>query len=325
MTGMAAGSAFAQEPASAREWLARANALTSLREPGSAAFHLKVTFHANPGLDFAKKGKPNVIAGDGTYEETWMSPEQWRREVSFPGYHAVEIRANGVRKYQADSDYEPSRVLMMLDALLYPVPLNFYSREYPESANEWKIDHLTAGNIAYVSLTHRDKGMNDDWFYYSYSILPSGVLVRSSFLGLVTSWSRDTVFAGKVVPRHFETQALGNTLLTADVTIAPADTVDLRLFSLDGPAATPGQTMRPLHVFEIRAAAGMNSHTFLGPSPRGSYREIVDRRGRVHEVEVIDSPVPQNDENEVAADLTNHWAPAKVDGDPCEETFWAKE
>jgi hypothetical protein len=324
-TAMAASSLPAPEPAPAQAWLERANTLMNIREPGAAPFHMKVTFHAFPGFDFSKKNKPGIITGDGTYEETWQSPEQWRREVSFTGYHAVEIRANSVRKYHADSDYEPSRVLMMLDALLYPVPLNFYSREYPESSNDWKIEHLTAGTLAYVSLTHRDRGANNDWFYYSYSVLPSGVLVRSSYLGLVTSWSQDTVVAGKVVPQHFEIQALGRTLLTADVTIAPAGAVDPQLFEMDGPPATPGLSMRPFHMFEIKLGGGTFSGTFLGPSPRGSYRSIIDRKGRLRETEVIDSPTPQNDENQVDAIGTFHGSPAKVDGDPCEETFWQRE
>jgi hypothetical protein len=323
--GLAAAFPPAPEFATAQGWLEHANTLTNIREPGDAPFRLKVTFHAYPGFDFSRKGKPGIITGDGTYEETWLSPEQWRREISFPGYHAVEIRANAVRKYHADSDYEPSRVLMMLDALLYPVPLNFYSREYPESSNDWKIEHLTAGSLAYVSLTHRDRGMNDDWFYYSYSVLPSGILVRSSYLGLVTSWSQDTLFARKVVPQHFEVQAMGKTLLTADVTITAAGAVDARVFEMDGPPATPGLSMRPFHMFEIKLAAGVFTSTFVGPSPRGSYREIVDRRGQVREVEVIDSATPQNDENQVDADRTHHFSPAKVDRDPCEETFWVKE
>lgn len=315
----------APEPATAQAWLEHANALMNIRELGAAPFHMKVTFHAFPGFDFSKKNKPGIITGDGTYEETWLSPEQWRREVSFPGYHAVEIRANAVRKYHADADYEPSRVLMMLDALLYPVPLNFYSREYPESSNEWKIEHLTAGTLAYISLTHRDRGMNNDWFYYSYSVLPNGILVRSNFLGLVTSFSQDTVFSGRVVPQHFEIQALGRTLLTADVTIAPAGDVDPKMFEMDGPPATPGLSMRPFHMFEIKLGGGTFSSTFLGPSPRGSYRSIIDRKGQLRETEVIDSPTPQNDENEVDAIRTYHGAPGKVDGDPCEETFWQRE
>jgi hypothetical protein len=324
---VAAGSApFPEKEATAAaDWFEHADALTSIREPGSPPFHMKVTFHAYPGMDFSKKGKSSVITGDGSYEETWLSPETWRRETAFTGYHAVEVRAGGVRKYQADSDYEPSRVLMMLDALLYPVPINFFSPEYPESQESWKIEHLTAGTVPYVTLNHRDLQTNGRWFYFAYDFLPSGVLVRSNYYGLVTSWDKDSVFGGKLVPLHFQTQALGNTLLTADVTIGPAGQADPKLFELAGPPATPGMTMRPLHLFEIKLAEYYDPASgFAGPPPHGVFREIIDRRGQARETEVIDSPEPRDDENFVVINRAKRFYPAKVDGDPCEETFWLR-
>ena len=317
----------AKEPDSAVAWLKRANGLTDIRMPGSPPFHMKVTFHAFTGMDFAKKDKPTIIIGDGTYEETWFSPEKWRREINFTGYHAVEVRANGSRKYKADSDYdyEPSRVLMMLDALLYPVPRNFFSPEFTESHADWKIEHLTAGTIPYVKLTHRDRGMNNDWFYYSYDFLPGGILVRSNYLGLVTSWSDDTVFGEGVVPQHFEIQALDRTLLTADVAVTPAVESDPKLFELAGPAASPGMTMRPFHRFEIKPSEIVDPIAiYTGPGPRGVTREIIDRQGRARETELIDAPVPANNENEIKSDRSRRFYPAKVDGDPCEETIWLK-
>jgi hypothetical protein len=314
-----------EKDAPATQWLERAQGLTDIRAPGAAPFQLKVTFHAFAGTVLSKKAKDAVVTGDGTYEETWLSHDCWRREVTFPGYHAVEVFANGVRKYRADSDYEPNRVLMMLDALLYPVPRNLISPEFAESREDWKIEHLTAGTLPYVSLTHRDRGMNNDWFYYSYSFLPNGILVRSDFLGLVTSWDKDSVFAGKLVPLHFETQALGRTLLTADVTIAPAGQPAPKLFELEGPAATPGVTMRPLHMFEIKLAEYYDPlSVFAGPSPRGVIRQIIDRKGQARETELIDSPHPADDVNLIDSQRSKRFYPAKVDGDPCEETFWVK-
>lgn len=307
----------APQPHSAVDWFRHADSLTNIRIPGAMPFHMTVAFHAFPGMDFAKKGKSAVVTGDGTYEETWISPNQWRREVTFPGYHAVEVRSADGRKYQADSDYEPSRVLMMLDALLYPMPINFFSPEYAESHEGWKTERLTAGTISHVTLTHRDRGMNDDWFYYSYSFLPGGMLVRSNYLGLVTSWSKDVVFSGKLVPLHFEIQAMGTTLLIADVTIAPAGQTDSELFDLVGPPATPGMTLRPFHMFEIKLAEYYDpiSH-FIGPRPGGVLREIIDRKGQARETEVIDAPAPENNENFVDANRSKRFYPAKVDRDP---------
>ena len=332
LVAIAAGSAVSQaspsgtsEPLTAVGWLQRASDLTNLRLPGSRPFHMKVTFHAFPGVDFSKKSKPTIIAGDGTYEETWLSPEMWRREVIFTGYHAVEVRANGVRKYEADSDYEPSRVLMMLDALLYPIPRNLISPEFPESHENWKLEHLVAGTIPYVVTTHRERGMNDDWFYYSYSFLPHGTLVRSDFYGLVTSWDKDSTFAGKLVPLHFECQAMGQTLLTADVTVEAAAQTGPELFAVAGPPATPGMTMRPLHMFEIKLAQFYDPiSTYLGPGGRGVIRQMIDRKGQARETEVIDSPNLPDLVNFFDSARSKRFYPAKVDGDSCEETFWIR-
>jgi hypothetical protein len=325
LVAMPSGSARNAEVEPATTWFEHAHTLMSIREPGGAPFRMKVTFHGYPGIDFSKEGKSKINTGDGTYEEIWLSPEMWRREVIFPGYHAVEVEADGARRYQSDSDYEPSRVLMMLDALLYPVPINWFSPEYKDSAEDWKIEHLMAGTMPYVALTHRERGMNSDWFYFSYAFLPSGILVYSNYLGLVTRWDKGVVFAGKLVPLHFEIQAMKQTLLTADVTITQAGKVDTKLFDLVGPPASPGMTMRPFHMFEIRRAEYYDPLSLVpGPSAAGVIREIIDRKGQVREAEVIDGPAPGNNENLLNDMRTKRFYPAKVDGDACEETFWIK-
>src|ERR1700742_3735758 len=92
-------------PGDATHWFVRAEDLTNLRLPGAPPFHLKATFRAGPGLDFAKRGESTMITGDGTYEETWVAPNTWRREVTLGSYHAVEVQGDGVRRMQASSDY----------------------------------------------------------------------------------------------------------------------------------------------------------------------------------------------------------------------------
>lgn len=284
---------------------------------------MKVSFHAYPGMDFAKKGKPSILTGDGTYEEVWVSPNTWRREVNFPGYHAVEVCMTGARKYRADSDYEPSRVLMLLEALLYPVPRNYISPEFSESHQAWKVEHSTAGSIPYVTLTHRERGSNDDWFYYSYDFLPTGVLIRANYLGLITSWSQDTPFAGRIAPGHLDIQAMGRTLLTADVVISLAGQSDPKLFEMDGPLASPGSTMRPFHQFEIKVGEYYDPTSVLaGPISGGVIRSISDRRGVTREIEVIDSPAPEDLKGYIESIRSKRAYPSKVDGDPCEWAFW---
>lgn len=63
--------------------LARAQQLMDLRAPGNPAFHLTAQFQI---FD-------QVLGNlEGTYQEVWMSPDQWRREINAGSYHQVEIR-----------------------------------------------------------------------------------------------------------------------------------------------------------------------------------------------------------------------------------------
>jgi hypothetical protein len=140
------------------DWFRRADNLTNIRLPESPSFHTKITFHAWPGYDFTKSGKSTIVTGDGTYEEFWISPEKWRREVTLGSYHAVEVRADGVRKFQASTDYEPSRVLMLMRALLFPMPRYILEPKIQEQQLHWKVEHLTAGTLPFVRISFTETG-----------------------------------------------------------------------------------------------------------------------------------------------------------------------
>jgi hypothetical protein len=79
-------------------------------------------------------------------------------------------------------------------------------------------------------------------------------------------------------------------------------------------------------MFEVKLAEYYDPiSTFVGSGTRGAFREIIDRRGQARELEVVDAPDPENDVNFVDANRSKRFYPAKVDGDPCEETFWLRD
>jgi hypothetical protein len=102
-------------------WFERASDRMNLRLPNSVPFHLRVRFHAYPGLELLPPDQAEILTGEGLYEETWLSTYQWRREVTLGDYHAVETQSVDIRKMTATSDYVPSRVIMLMDALLNPI------------------------------------------------------------------------------------------------------------------------------------------------------------------------------------------------------------
>jgi len=257
-----------------------------------------------------------------------LPPNHWRRHVTLAAYDAIEVESDKGRKMQASSDYEPRRVLMLLNALAYPIPRNFASREFRGAgASGWTVDRLSKGDASLVriSMSFGDDSVHaNDVFYF----LPNGLLVLRNIFGLTTSWDKDVLFAGQVVPLHLSIKADDRELLRADVTIEAADKVDPTSFDLPSSPADPGMTLRPLLVFEAKAEStfgptwtteGFESGGGVSKShPAVSISSVIDRHGRYREVELLVT-ASKDDAKVIMQMLRGHRDPIpKVDGNPCE-------
>jgi hypothetical protein len=303
----------------ALDWFRRADALANIRMPGSASFRMKVTFHAYPGIDFAKPGKSTILTGDGVYEETWLSPEKWRREITLGSYHAVEVRADGVRKFQATSDYEPSRVLMLLEALLNPIPRSLLQPELETGHTYWKVQESSLDNRSYIRINSQDREQNGQTYSFGYALLPDGILLRQdSEAGVMTSWQNDSSFSGKIVPGHITVGVIGRDLLTAEVAVEPLPPGTTVTQLADTPAE-PCMTLRPVHDYEVKMPRLLSSGFFFGGNAdRFAFQSVIDRHGVEREVEVLAAP-----DGSVARAVLPHiqkeaFQPATLDGSPCE-------
>jgi hypothetical protein len=323
-------------PNASVEWLERASEQMNLRSPGAAPFHMKVTFHAWPGIEMLRpKEKPEIITGDGTYEESWVSPHQWRREVTLADYHAVEVESPKGRKMQASSDYEPSRVLRLLWALFEPVPRQFYSEEFRQKngaklkegtlwdGSKLKLEKVTVAGQPFVrvSETRKDRDFTyADIFFFS----PQGNLRLADRWGIVNTWENEILFNEKIVPQRLSVKAGKRDLVTADIAIEPLPQADPSAFDLPVGLAEPGLTLRPI-------LYGFQSPARLSEIPYWSqtlYSAVVvwgnvDRSGRYREVEFL-SPPPVEAMDYPAAEIRKvKWRPAMVEGNPCEVViFW---
>lgn len=309
------------DPPDAKGWFVRADDLTNLRMPGAPPFHLKATFHAAPGLDFAKPGKSSILTGDGNYEEMWVAPDQWRREVTLGTYHAVEVRSGGVRKLQASSDYEPTRVLMFLDALYNPIPRNLISPELIDKHQGWKVEHLSAGQLQYIRISSTTALNADTLFKHEYDFLPNGILLRNEESDSVsTTWQDFVPFGGKLVPRKLMVGAMGRVLIDASVSIKPLASPPPALFSLPGAPATPGETLRPLHQYDVHYGASLHSTTFgvVGDVFEGTVLGVVDRTGVPRDLEVVAAQNMPEADVFIRHFAETRFAPSTIDGSPCE-------
>jgi hypothetical protein len=318
------------EPKTAFEWFARARDQMNIRLPGSAPFHMKVTFHAFPGIEYTRKGEsPEIITGDGAYEETWVAPHQWRREVTLADYHAVEVESDHGRRFRASTDYEPGRMLMLMNALLEPVPRNLASSDYKQdrAARGWKVDHAANADASLVRIGRGDWTYGSARFSDSFYFSPHGLLLLRDQDGLKTAWSNAMAFGGKIVPTRITVTAGERTLLSADLTVTPAGQASPFEFEFEGAPAEPGMTLRLLQSFEVSGASPLSrdpewpgaNHSAL------SISGVVDRSGRYREVELI---VTMNlgadaDIVHLMTDLRkSRWHPATIDGSPCESPWW---
>lgn len=325
--GAAAGAPVRAKPVLAEaktsvEWFQRASDQVNLRLPGAAAFQMTVKFHGYPGEEFLGVGqKPEIVTGEGVYKETWVAPHQWRREVTFGSYHAVEIESDKGRKMQASSDYEPSRDLMLLGAVLDPIPRNFSSKEFRrEGASGWHIDRVTVGSATVVRINKGsgdERGQTNDSYYF----LPQGLLLMRNLLGLTTSWSDDAVYNEKVYSRKISIKAGDREILSADVAVEPVGSLSSDKFDLPGGLAAPGMTLRKIEGYEAKFDLSFNPSWDSGTgesAPQGaSIWSVRDRTGHYREVEAI---LTGRGDIGVVMDLLRRQKarPATIDGSACE-------
>jgi len=328
------------EPKQPIDWLTRAAGRLEIRQAGAAAFHLRANLHAYQGIDFSPPGQSTMVTGNGTYEEWWVSPEKWRREVTLGSYHALEAMSGGVRKFQASSDYEPSRVLMLLRALDEPISPHIVHPDPQHRHVKWKMEPMPDDLLHRTRIS--DAADKDGWGP-AFQFLPDGTLVRleNGFTGIVTTWRNQTEFAGKQVPGHIAVggEGLGREMLSADLAIEPLGKVDEAQFQLPGPAADASATLRPIDRSKVKDlklthAERVLPGTIFAELPVGVriiVRSVVDREGTPREVEVagiqnVGQPLTRDQvagtqgeaQLMVQAIQKHRYHPAEINGHPCE-------
>lgn len=118
-----------------KDALTKALQKSSLTEPGSQPFHIRISVSEpeNPQSPY-----------QGTIEEWWVSPQQWRREVvSKDGSHQTIVVAAGKKTEEDRGDYLPLWLSGFVTAAFDPVPdTNVWS------ASGMQIEQITMSNGA---------------------------------------------------------------------------------------------------------------------------------------------------------------------------------
>lgn len=180
-----AGDKAKQEAAT---WMPKAIELSGIEIAGSTPFRLRVRFHfLNTPAD----------AGDGTYELVWASPDQWRREITFPGYSEIVVGGKDKEWRVRNVSYRPMRV-QQLDALLAGVlTLRSESGEVVRKVREEKLDGVPA-RCAQMSAPRPSGGPALEWERCFESA--TGLLLRTATQPTVRQYSDYQPILGKQFP-----------------------------------------------------------------------------------------------------------------------------
>jgi len=294
------------------------------RSTGAAPFHLVAVFESLG---------PSEYNGNGTYEETWFSPDQLRREITLGSYHGVEIR-NGRQTYlEQNKPYEPSRVLLLLKTV---IPGSLMESKYrPFHAKDWHVDDIPFEGKTFDRVSKGDK--DDPSFVESVILNSDGAPVETQAGGIVTYYSSQRVFHGARFPGEITVRSLAkDTLLTISLRKLEDPVADATIsLALPGPASQTSDTLMPLeaggpvHAPEVLKYEALDKSSEFRKLPRSESTDriayaivqmVVDKAGAAREPVVLYSPGPAAD---AVLGVLSKWKfkPANLEGQPCEFLF----
>ena len=117
----------------------RMRAAQNLRLEGAPSFHLKANFQSEDNT------------AKGIYEETWVAPKKWRREVTLNGNHIVEVRTEDAFYRTFPGQYAPRLADDVIDVLSFGLPGD-NGADY--HAPDWTALNTTLVNLPVLRLSN---------------------------------------------------------------------------------------------------------------------------------------------------------------------------
>jgi hypothetical protein len=195
------------------EYFNHGRELTYPRTQGSPAFHLKGTF----------QGAGQFAHYVGNYEETWIAPDRWRREVTIGDKSAVETRV-GEDRYSQPVDPSISEVVRKVLGLFCA---DFPGHAYGTPDTDWSMAEVKFQEVSVtrVAMRHIDDAGNTQ-YPRAYYFDERGLLrARSDVLSWpgshpeTVTYDQFVEFAGKQVPRRIDSELDGAHTFTANINV----------------------------------------------------------------------------------------------------------
>lgn len=178
----------------------RSRQVSGLRVEGAQPFHLRASFEAFGNAE---------LTGVGTYEETWVSPTQWRREAILGGHAVTEARNGdlGFRKF--DQPYSARRIDQAMEVLSSALPAG-------SSVSLWRVANGQLGKAEMVQVwtgkigDDGKPGANTKVYYFG----PDNGLLRGHYeLSDLTIYNDFANFSGKMIARRLSVSENGFKIL----------------------------------------------------------------------------------------------------------------
>jgi len=217
------------------------------RADGSPAFHLKADFQASGNVEFK---------GAGTYEEWWLSPSRWRKEVTLGKYHLVLLCVDGKITRDSTEDYIPMRIYQLLTNVLPALP----TQQEMADDGGWSSSMVKVKNVDLIRLAGHGDPPKDGKLVppeYAYYVDPQRNVVQLHERGFdLYIYDKPGKLTDRSVMLDGKLLRNGKTALEFHITSLTAiSTPDNALFQVSS-AAKPG--------FEF----GIPSHEFWKPPVR---------------------------------------------------------
>jgi TonB family protein len=171
----------AQENAQASAYLEQAAAGMLQRTAGNPPFHLTATFTLV---------KPEVLAngttlvGDGTYDETWVDPNTWRKEVTVGGYHLILIhKGNDMWRLGVPQ----GKIKQLFRTIIPDVAIPLFREPPPAKATDvkWDVSTVKLGPVEVIRVgdaigkpVHGKRSGLDNSYYFDPAT--NALIMRSS-------------------------------------------------------------------------------------------------------------------------------------------------
>jgi Gram-negative bacterial TonB protein C-terminal len=286
---------------------------SGLRVEGAQAFHLKASFDATGNAD---------LTGKGTYEETWVSPKQWRREGSLGGHVVMESRNGDLGYRKIDQEYSARRIDEAMDAIAAGLP----GDRGPSSGPSWQVGNGQIGKAAMIQVWRGKVGQdgkpeaNAQVYYFG---ADNGLLRGHHEMGALTLYNGFEDFSGKLVARRLSVDENDMTILKITIeqleAAAPHDDAFFTITGVGpvnygdqnlGNKITPAKPIRQIKVAfpdEVRRQ-GLHGKIVC--------RLLIDSHGHVRDVAFLEGVNPMVEGPVRATLLQWEYVPSTFNGHP---------